>query len=234
MGKAIADRLLEAGARLAIVDVNPEAIKRVAETESRALAILADVSCEDDVRRAVDQTVARFERLDILVNNAGTEIPGTVEELTSKQWDRQFAVNVKGAFLFSKYSIPYIRRQGGAILNIASIDALVSYPGNAAYDSSKAALLAFTRTLAIDHGRDGIRVNAICPGYIDTPLLNSYFERQPNPPEARRAVVAQTPVGRMGTPGEIAEAALFLVSDAASFISGAYLVVDGGISVAGR
>jgi NAD(P)-dependent dehydrogenase (short-subunit alcohol dehydrogenase family) len=233
MGRAIARRFLESGASVVIFDINPAEVKGTTDIQGPVLVIVGDVSREEDVRRAVQQTVARFPSLDILVNNAGIEIPGTVVNMTAEDWERQLAVNLKGAFLFSKYSIPFMRQRGGAILNISSIDALVSYPMNAAYDASKAALLAFTRTLAIDHGRDGIRVNAICPGYIETPLLNSYFQRQPDSEELRRRVVSQTPVGRLGTPLDIAEAALFLVSDAAAFISGTYLVVDGGITAAG-
>ncbi len=234
MGRAIAGRFLQAGASVAAFDINAEGVKKLTDSDGAVLGLVGDVCREEDAQGAVEKTVARFGKLDVLVNCAGIEIPGTVVDLTSEGWDRQLAVNLKGPFLFSKYSIPFMRQRGGAILNISSIDALVSYPANAAYDASKAALLAFTRTLAIDHGREGIRVNAICPGYIETPLLQSYFERQTDPEETKRQVISQTPVGRMGTPADIAEAALFLVSDAAAFISGTYLVVDGGITACGR
>jgi len=168
------------------------------------------------------------------VNNAGIEVPGLVPDYTSADWDRQLGVNLKGAFLFSKHAIPHMRGRGGAIVNISSVHAFVSYPGCAGYDASKAGMLALTRTMAIDHGRDGIRVNAICPGYIDTPLMDAWLKTLADPEETMRQVFAFHPLGRIGAPRDIAEAALFLASDAASFISGAFLVVDGAMTVPGH
>jgi len=141
---------------------------------------------------------------------------------------------LKGAFLFSKYVIPHMRGHGGAIVNISSVHALVSNEGYAAYDASKAGMLAMTRTLALDHGRDGIRVNAICPGYINTSMTEEWFKEQPDPEATLKQVLAFHPLGRIGTPRDVAEAALFLASDASSFVSGTYLVVDGAMTVAGR
>jgi NAD(P)-dependent dehydrogenase (short-subunit alcohol dehydrogenase family) len=143
------------------------------------------------------------------------------------------AVNLKGAFLFAKHTVPQMKGRGGVIVNISSIDALMGYPMLAAYDSSKAGLLAFTRSLALECGPDGIRVNAICPGYTQTPLLQAWFDRQPDPEQVKRDIIASHPLRRMGRPSDIAEAAFFLASDAASFITGTYLVVDGGITAAG-
>jgi NAD(P)-dependent dehydrogenase (short-subunit alcohol dehydrogenase family) len=127
-----------------------------------------------------------------------------------------------------------MQRRGGAIINISSVRAFVSYPGGAAYDSSKAALIAFTRALALDHGKDGIRVNAICPGYIDTPMTDEWLKTVPDRHETMRQLLAVHPLGRIGTPRDIAEAALFLASGAACFITGTALVVDGGMSTAGH
>ncbi len=237
IGAGIAERFAEAGAAVVAFDVDGPGARAMAGklcARGRALAIEGDVSREDDVRRAVERTVAEFGSLDVLVNNAGIEVAGTIPDYTSEQWDRQLNVNLKGAFLFAKYAIPRMRGRGGAIVNISSVHSFVSYPGNAAYDASKAGMVALTRTLALDHGRDGIRVNAICPGYIDTPLMEEWLVTMPDREEAMRQVLAAHPLGRIGTPRDIAEAALFLASDAASFISGAALVVDGAMTVAGH
>ncbi|MBZ5545119.1 MAG: SDR family oxidoreductase, partial [Acidobacteriia bacterium] len=151
-----------------------------------------------------------------------------------ESWDRLLAVNLKGAFLFSKFAVPRMQGRGGAIINISSVRAFVSYQGGVAYDSSKAALIAFTRTLALDLGQKKIRVNAICPGYIDTPMTEEWLNTVPDREETMRQMLAVHPLGRIGTPRDIAEAALFLASDAASFITGTALVVDGGMSTAGH
>ena len=155
-------------------------------------------------------------------------------EMTSSVWDRTLEVNLKGAFLCSKYAIPRMRGRGGAIVNISSVHAFVSYEGNAAYDASKAGMIGLTRALALEHGRDGIRVNAICPGYIDTPMMDEWLRMQADPEATKRQVLSVHPIGRIGTPRDIAEAALFLASDSAAFISGTFLVVDGAMSAAGH
>jgi NAD(P)-dependent dehydrogenase (short-subunit alcohol dehydrogenase family) len=237
IGAGIAERFVEAGAAVAVFDVDGPGARAMAEklrARGRALAIEGDVSKEDDVRRAVERAAVEFGSLEVLVNNAGIEVAGAVPDYTSEQWDRQLNVNLKGAFLFAKHAIPRMRGRGGAIVNISSVHSFVSYPGNAAYDASKAGMLALTRTLALDHGRDGIRVNAICPGYIDTPLMEEWLATVADREETMRQVLAAHPLGRIGTPRDIAEAALFLASDAASFISGATLVVDGAMTVAGH
>jgi NAD(P)-dependent dehydrogenase (short-subunit alcohol dehydrogenase family) len=237
IGAGIAERFSEAGAAVVLFDINGEgarSMERKLRETGRALAVAGDVSCEEDVKAAVEQGVRAFGTLDILVNNAGIEVLGPIVELTSSDWDRQLNVNLKGVFLFSKYAIPHLRVHGGAIVNISSVHAFVAYEGNAAYDASKAGMVGLTRALALDHGREGIRVNAVCPGYIDTPLMDHWFNAQPDVAAARRQVISFHPLGRMGTPRDVADAALFLASDAASFISGTFLVVDGGMTAAGR
>ncbi len=232
IGAAIAERFLTAGYRVALFDINGKA---AGETAARItgpaarIAISGDVSNEDHVRAAVLRTVQEFGSLDVLVNNAGIEIYGTVVELTPEQWDRQMAVNLKGSYLFSKYAIPEMRR-GGAIVHISSAHAHVSWPRCPAYDATKAGLIGLTRAMAIDHGRQGIRVNAICPGYISTPLLEKAFVLGECD---REAVLKFHPLGRIGAPMDIAEATLFLASDAASFISGTVLNVDGCLTAQG-
>lgn len=239
IGAGIAELFSEAGADVVIFDINGEtaaAMNRKLQQNrmGRSLAVQGDVSNEDDVKTAVQKAAGEFGRIDALVNNAGIDVSGVATEMSSSEWDRVLNVNLKGAFLFSKYVIPHMRERGGAIVNISSVHALVSNEGYAAYDASKAGMLAMTRTLALDHGRDGIRVNAICPGYINTPMTEEWFKEQPDPEATMKQVLSFHPLGRIGTTRDVAEAALFLASDASSFVSGTFLVVDGAMTVAGR
>ncbi|MFL6351778.1 MAG: SDR family NAD(P)-dependent oxidoreductase [Bryobacteraceae bacterium] len=237
IGAGIARRFAEGGYAVAIFDVDgPGATRMAAELGDQAptLAIKGDVSNEDDVGQAVEAIIAEFERIDVLVNNAGIEVTGSVATLTSADWDRQIAVNLGGVFLMSKYSIPKMRERGGAIVNISSVHAFVSWPDCAAYDATKSGIIGLTRAMALDHGRDAIRVNAICPGYIETPLMERWLASLPNREETLAQLQDVHPLGRLGTPHDVAEAAFFLASDAASFISGTYLIVDGAMTAAGH
>lgn len=232
IGAAIAMRFAGAGYHVALFDINENSAVEIAagiNGPGQTLVIGGDVSSDADAAEAVRRTVRKFGSLDVLVNNAGIEIYGTVVELSAEQWDRQMAVNLKGSYLFSKYAIPEMRR-GGAIIHISSAHAHVSWPRCPAYDATKAGLIGLTRAMALDHGRQGIRVNAICPGYIATPLLEKAFAIGE---VDREAVLKFHPLGRIGTPLDIAEAALFLASDAASFISGTVLNVDGCLTAQG-
>jgi len=237
IGAGIVQRFVEAGAKAVLFDINAEGARQMAQSLSRsgrALAIHGDVARDEDAQNAVARAVEELGRLAILVNNARIEVAGQVVDLTSADWDRQLGVNLKGVFLFSKYAIPHMRGRGGAIVNIASVHAFVSYAGNAAYDASKAGVLGLTCALALDHGHEGILVNAICLGYINTPMMDEWLAIQPDPADTMKQVLSAHPLGRIGTPRDIAEAALFLASDAASFISGTYLVVDGAMTAAGH
>lgn len=239
IGAGIAERFSEAGVAVVLFDINGESAEQISRKiehagHGRSLALRGDVSSEADVKAAVEQTVAKFGKVDILVNNAGIDVASRVPDMSASAWDHVLAVNLKGAFLFSKYVIPHMRRRGGTIVNISSVHAFVSYEGYAAYDASKAGLIALTRALAIDHGRDGIRVNAICPGYVSTPMTDEWLKEQPDPAATLKEVLSFHPLGRMGTMRDVADAALFLASDASAFISGTYLVVDGALTVAGR
>lgn len=237
IGGGIAERFVEAGAAVVVFDINGEGARAHASRlrdKGQAFAIEGDVAREEAAREAVEQAVAQFGSLDVLVNNAGIEVSGPITTMKGEAWERQLAVNLKGAFNFCKYAIPRMQGRGGVIINISSVRAFVSYPGGVAYDSSKAALIAFTRALALEHGKDGIRVNAICPGYVDTPMTEEWLATVPDREETMRQVLAVHPLGRIGTPRDIADAALFLASDAASFITGTALVVDGGMSTAGH
>jgi NAD(P)-dependent dehydrogenase (short-subunit alcohol dehydrogenase family) len=223
IGRGIADLFSAEGACVTVLDVTPGA------------GLTCDIAIESQVDAAFNEITARYGGVDILINNAGIGINGKVTVLSAAQWDRQLAVNLRGAFLCSRAAIRSMSgRGGGAIVNIASVHATVSWPTCVPYDTTKAGLLGFTRALALDHGKDGIRVNCICPGYIDTPHLKQAFEAYPDPDAERRRVLAAHPLGRIGLPRDIADACLFLCSDAASFITGASLVVDGGMTLAGH
>jgi meso-butanediol dehydrogenase/(S,S)-butanediol dehydrogenase/diacetyl reductase len=237
IGAGIAERLVEAGASVSVFDIDGEGGQKHAARlllKGQAIAITGDVASEDDVQRAVEETATRLGTLDVLVNNAGIEIADTITSFKTADWDRLLSVNLKGAFLFCKHAIPKMAGRGGSIINISSVRAFVSYAGGIAYDSSKAALIGFTRTLALDHGKDGIRVNAICPGYIQTPMTDHWLSTLEDPEGTMKQLLAFHPLGRIGTPRDVADAALFLASDAAAFVTGAALIVDGGMSTAGH
>jgi len=232
IGAAIAERFLTAGYRVVLFDINEQAALETAAriaAPANSIVLAGDVANEAQVKDAVARTVRELGRLDVLVNNAGIEIYGSVVEMSSEKWDRQLAVNLKGVYLFSKYAIPEMRH-GGAIINISSAHALVSWARCPAYDASKSGLLGLTRAMAIDHGPQGIRVNVICPGYIETPMLEKAFAVGG---ADRAAVLKFHPLGRIGKPADVADAVVFLASDAATFISGAMLAVDGCLTAQG-
>jgi NAD(P)-dependent dehydrogenase (short-subunit alcohol dehydrogenase family) len=234
IGAAVAERFLSAGYQVAFFDIDGRAARSTASQiafAARREVFEGDVSNEQQVKEAVTRTVSDLGSLDVLVNNAGIEINGTVVDLAAEQWERQLAVNLRGVFLFSKYSIPEMRRRGGSIINISSVHALVSWPGCAAYDASKSALIGLTRAMAVDHGKDGIRVNAICPGYIETRLLEQWIASGMT---TREEVLKFHPLGRIGKPSDVAEVAFFLASDAASFVSGTHVTVDGALTALGH
>ena len=224
IGAAVARSLHAEGAEVVLADVNAEGAEVLAlDLGTRARAIALDVRDEDAVAPAM-------QGLDVLVNVAGigstTDAPGTSRET----WEAVFAVNTTGTFLCCKHAIPGMKeRGGGSIVNLGSVAGLVGLPNRAAYCASKGAVIALTRALAVDHVRDGIRVNAVCPGTVDTPWVQRLVEEAGEDIDALRA---RQPMGRLGTPEEIAEAVLYLASDAAAFVTGTALVIDGGLTAA--
>ena len=235
VGRAIAEDFAAAGGRVVFADVDPaggDVVAELSDVGENVVFAQADVSSAADAESLVSLAVDRFGGLDILVNNAAIQIEKTIEDLDPADWDRLMGVNVKGVFLCSKYAIPVMRmRGGGSIINVASVNAFWVEPGLGAYCTSKGAVVALTRATAADFGRDGIRCNCICPGYIDTGMAGRYLDSQDDPERARAEVATLHAVGRVGQPRDIASLARFLASDAASFATGASYVLDGGLSI---
>jgi NAD(P)-dependent dehydrogenase (short-subunit alcohol dehydrogenase family) len=233
IGRATALLFARAGAAISTVDLDEAGGQAIAhailDEGGQAVFFQCDVTRADDCRRAVQGTVDRLGGLDILFNNAGIIRRATVLETAEEEWDRVMAVNVKSVFLLSKYAIPVmIRAGGGVIINTASGWGLVGGRSAVAYCASKGAVVNMTRAMALDHGEHNIRVNCICPGDTDTPMLRDEARQLGVPNDCFLNEAAQRPLGRIGRPEDIAQAALYLASDAASFITGTALVVDGG------
>ncbi|HKW25192.1 MAG TPA: SDR family NAD(P)-dependent oxidoreductase [Terriglobales bacterium] len=233
IGEATAVLFSQEGARVAITGRSVERGQKVADrikaAGGRALFLECDVRFADHCRRAVDETLKAFGRFDILFNNAGVYYPHTALDCTEEEWDLQMDINLKGAFLMSKYALPGMIAQGsGVIINNSSGWGLVGGDAAVAYCASKGGMVLLTKAMAIDHGRQGIRVNCICPGDVDTPLLPEDARIRGLKWQDYLAGAANRPMGRIGTPEEIARAVLFLASDDSSFITGAALAVDGG------
>lgn len=233
IGAATARLFGREGAAVALFDRDEAgglAVARAIEGEGgRALFLPGDVTRDADAQRAVDETVARFGRLDILFNNAGIIRRATILETSEADWDRVMEVNVKSVFLLSRRAVPVMARGGGGvIINTASNWGLVGGTRGAAYCASKGAVVILTKAMALDHGAQEIRVNCICPGDTDTPMLRSEAQMLGEPVDRFLRESAQVPLRRVARPEDIAQAALYLASDASSFVSGAPLIVDGG------
>jgi NAD(P)-dependent dehydrogenase (short-subunit alcohol dehydrogenase family) len=233
IGRASAIRFAAEGARVVVVDWKPdggrETVARIQADGGEALFVEADVSQEADVQRMVVTAVEAYGRLDILFNNAAVQVFGTIPETSTRDWQRVLDVNLKGVYLGCKYALPQMIAQGGGcIVNMSSTLGLVGDPAMPAYGATKGGILAMTRAMAQAHGRQNIRVNCICPGDVDTPIVQEYFDQQPDPAEARRQVAAYYALGRIARPEEIANVALFLASDESSFLTGTAIIADGG------
>jgi NAD(P)-dependent dehydrogenase (short-subunit alcohol dehydrogenase family) len=232
IGRETALRFAREGARVAAVDVDEESVQRVARVVATedliAAAFRCDVTSEREVADTVTAVVQRFGRLDALVNSAGISIgEGRTGDTAPEVWHKTIAVNLTGSFLASRFAIPaMLANGGGSIVNMGSIYGLSGLTGDVAYAASKGGVIQLTRTIALEYARRGIRVNCICPGFVETPLLTS--QTGGLPPEAVGKV--SVPMGRLATPADIAETALFLASDRAAFITGAIISVDGGMS----
>lgn len=236
IGRATALAFAQKGASVALADIDraqgEDALREAIARGGRAIFVEADVSIEADTRKLVDQTAAAFGGIDILHNNAGIVSYATVPEMSAEEWDRVLAVNLKSVFLCSKYAIPeMVKRGGGVIVNSASAQGFASQPQIAAYAASKAGIIGMTRTMAIDHARDGIRVICVCPGPIDTPMVRRAASRfsSDDPDAAMQGWADAQPMGRIGAPEEVANTVLYLASPDASLITGSALILDGGL-----
>jgi NAD(P)-dependent dehydrogenase (short-subunit alcohol dehydrogenase family) len=235
IGRAMALLFASQGARVLAADINSAAAEETAALvaaaggvcESRAV----DVVVTEQVRDMIARALAAYGRIDILCNNAGIGSTTDVIEAEPDEWDRVMAVNVKSVYLGCKYAIPpMIAQGGGVIVNTASVAGMVGIVKRASYSASKGAVIALTRQVAIDFVEQGIRVNCLCPGTVDSPWVGRLLGQAADPAAARAALVARQPMGRLGTPEEVAAAALYLASDDAAFITGTGLVIDGGLT----
>jgi 2-keto-3-deoxy-L-fuconate dehydrogenase len=225
IGAAIAARFAVEGARVVGGDVDEQALRASAGDSITCVAV--DVADEDSIANLIHEA-ERLAPVDVLVNVAGIGSTTTAPDTPVDLWDRVFAVNARGTFLCCKHAIPAMAsRRRGSIVNIASVAALVGFRNRAAYCASKGAVLALTRALALDHVADGIRVNCVCPGTIDSPWVRRLVQ---DAGESLDDLRARQPMGRLGTPEEVAEAALYLAEDGAGFVTGSTLTIDGGIT----
>lgn len=236
IGKRIAEVFGEQGAKIVIADINDEVgietAEKLKEQHIESLFVKTDVSDEESVINLINKTVSHFGGVDILINNAAATLRKSAEETSFEEWKRILGVNLDGAFLCSKYSIPKMRnRGGGAIINMASWHADKTITRYAAYASSKGGMTALTRQMSLDYGKDNIRVNAVLPSTVDTPMFYETLNALPDPEQALKETMEYQPLGRIGTADDIANAALFLASEESAFVSGHSLRVDGGAYV---
>lgn len=226
IGAAICARFAAEGARVIAAD-----LQLAGELVPGVEFVQFDVTREDGIISTFSELESRWDKLDILVNAAGIEIEETIENTTLEQWNRIFAINVTGTFLTSKYALPLLRKSGSAsLINFGSYDGYIADPGLAAYCATKGAVHALTRAMACDHGPEGIRVNAICPGYVNTPMLQSFFGESGDIESLKQAVRDVHPMRNFGEPEDIANLVNWLASDEARYASGQLWIIDGGLS----
>lgn len=232
IGRATAIRFAEEGARVTCVDVNRESAESVArEIGGAAFAVGADVSVAAQVKAYTDATVERWGGLHAVFNNAGVNLPGVFHEATDEVVDRTLNVNVKGCIYGCRYAIPHmLRAGGGSLINTSSVNGLVAEPFLAIYATSKGAIVMLSKGIALDYAKQGIRCNAVAPGWVDTPVNYAHAEMLGGLDKVYAEIDSFQPIGRPGTPREIANVALFLASDESSFVTGSVLVADGGMT----
>ena len=231
IGRATALAFAREGSSVVVADAseqdNRETARMIEELGGRALAVRCDVTHAEDVKAALEETIETFGRLDVAFNNAGVEqATAAAADIAEEEWDRVVAINLRGVFLCMKYEIPLMLEQGGgAIVNTSSGAGVKGFAGQAAYCAAKYGIVGLSKAAALDYAKSNIRINAVCPGIIETPMMDRFSG---GTPEGRARVIAQEPIGRMGKPKEIAAAVIWLCSDAAAFVVGHAMVIDGG------
>ncbi|MBL7700333.1 MAG: SDR family oxidoreductase [Chitinophagaceae bacterium] len=232
IGRACALCFAEEGANVVVADIKTdlanETVFLIKKMKGNAAAFAMDVSDPESVQQLSRFVINTYSAVHVLVNNAAIQVNKTVEDMTFDEWQKQMTVNVGGVFLCSKYFLPYLKATKGCIINMSSVNAYFVEPTCAGYCATKAAIVGLTKAMAIDHGRDGIRVNCICPGYIDAGLAAGYFEIQPDPAKAREEAGKLHALNRIGRPEEVGRVAVFLAGDDASFVTGTAVGVNGG------
>ena len=232
IGRACALAMAREGARLALVGRRHEKLQELARDigdSAQTITIAADVSKKADIENLVARVVARFGSINVLLNNAGVLHIGNVEQITEEQWDETFNVNVRGLWMLSRAVLPQMRKAGGgAIINVASVLGINGARNRASYAPSKGAVVLLTKCMAIDHGHENIRVNAICPSFVETDLTAAVLRDVPDPQAVRRERITLHPLGRLGQPEDIAGLAVYLAGDESSWVTGSAFPVDGG------
>jgi meso-butanediol dehydrogenase / (S,S)-butanediol dehydrogenase / diacetyl reductase len=232
IGRAAALEFAREGAMVVVADIQYsgalETVEQIRRLGGKSHAVETDVSHPDSVRNLVAETLRVYAKVNVLFNNAAIQVNKTLEDTTVDEWNREIAVNLGGVFLCSKFFMPHLRATKGAIVNMSSVNAFFVEPMCAGYCATKAAIIGLTKAMAIDHGKEGIRVNCICPGYIDAGLAEGYFQAQADPTAARASAGKLHALWRIGRPEEVGRVAVFLASDDASFVTGSAYVVDGG------
>lgn len=235
IGAAVAELFAERGAKLALLDRDRAQLDalaaRLRAAGSEVETVVGDLRELPILEAALERAVGRFGKLDVLSNNAGVQRYGTLETTTDETWDEVYDINLKSVFRLSRLAIPHLRKTRGAIVNMASVQGLASQANVVAYTSAKHALIGLTRAAAVDHAAEGIRVNAVAPGSVDTPMMSYALSLADDPVALRAEVENMHPLRRMAQPKEIAEVVAFLASERASFVTGAVYVVDGGLTI---
>lgn len=239
IGRGIALRFAQEGAQVGVLDLSTAASQKVVDeieaSGGQALALSGDISQEEDVDRAVSQIRGVFGPVNVLVNNAAVMPSGRLHETDPADFDRCLSVNLRGTYLVSRAVIPEMLERGeGSIIHMASVTAILGLPGIAAYSATKGALVALARAMSTDYARFGVRINAVSPGTIDSPMLHDFIANQSDPAYFRKAFDDMHPIGRIGTIDEVANVFVFLASDESSFVTGANYEVDGGLGVKGE
>ena len=237
IGRACAIRFAAEGAKVAVAGRRKEpladAVNEISAAGGHAIAIPCDVSRTEEVEHAVKMVVDRFGALNVVVNNAGAMIPGTAEQTTDSHFDSMIAANLRSAFLVSRAVLEHMRRAGGgSIINIGSILGLVGMKNRVAYAAAKGGVTLLTKAMALDHAKENIRVNCICPSLVETEIARALFAAAPDPDAARRERLSSVPMGRAGKPEEIAALAVYLASDEAAWVTGSAISIDGGHAAA--